>query len=431
MKVLIVSHNPITTFQSMGKTIQTLLSECSRDELCQFYIYPSLPDVHACNSYYRMTDKEILRSYFFRRAGREIAESEIDGAGHNLFENKKDEALYRSRKNKAPGRKLLRDLMWKCSHWCSRDLRAWVEREKPTCIFLAPGEAKFLYNIALKLSKRYHLPIVTYICDDVYFFRNANGLLERLRLRLLRKKVEQTLRRSVRLIAICKELAAAYTEKFGIPATVVMTGSSFPIAPTGRDPETVSGLTYMGNIRYNRYLCLSEIGQALDAINAEKGTHYTLDLYTGEKNEEILEELRKSASIRLMGFVSGDAFDRIFRGADLLVHTEAFDEVNRDAVKFSVSTKIADCLAGGNCLFAYGPDDVASMRHLIDNKCAICATSREELQAKLTEALENRELRAETVRNALETAHRYHDSQKNGAVCREILERAGEEVKNV
>lgn len=430
MKVLIVSHNPISTFQSIGKTLRTLLSACSPDELCQFYIYPSLSDVHACNSCYRMTDKEILRSYFFRRAGREILPSEIDGAGHKLFENEKDEALYRNRKNKTPGRMLLRDLMWKCSHWCNKSLRAWVEREKPTCIFLAPGEAKFLYNIALKLSKTYRLPIVTYICDDVYFFRSEKRLSERLRLWLLRRKVEQTLRRSVHLIAISRELEQAYSEKFGIPATTVMTGSSCPIAREGRNPETVSGLTYMGNIRYNRYLCLSEIGQELDAINAEKGTHYTLDLYTGEKNEEILAELRKSASIRLMGFVSGDEFDRVFRNADLLVHTEAFDEKNRDGVKFSVSTKIADCLAGGNCLFAYGPDSVASMRHLIDNNCAICATSREELREKLTEALENGELRAATVRNALETARRCHDSQKNGAVCREILERAGEEVKN-
>ena len=56
LKVLIISHNPIMTCDSMGKTMQTLFSAFSPDELCQFYIYPSLPDVRACGSFYRMTD---------------------------------------------------------------------------------------------------------------------------------------------------------------------------------------------------------------------------------------------------------------------------------------------------------------------------------------------------------------------------------------
>lgn len=424
LKVLIISHNPIMTCDSMGKTMQTLFSAFSPDELCQFYIYPSLPDVRACGSFYRMTDKEILRSYLFRRAGRELTDGEIGQTEGRLFESERDESLYRSRKNKTPIRYLLRDLMWKCAHWFNRDLRAWVEREKPTCIFLAPGSAKFIYNVALKLSRKYKLPIVTYICDDFYFVRGGKGLLERLRLRLLRKKMEETIGRSAHLIVICRELETAYSERFGVPATVVMTGSNYPVSDSVRNTETAERLTYMGAVRCGRYRSLSEIGAALDAINAEKGTDYTLDIYTAEKDEAILAELRKHRSVRLQGFVSGAEFDRIFHAAQLLVHTESFAEEDIDEVKYSVSTKIANSLASGICLFAYGSDCVASMRHLTENRCAICATARDDLRARLEEAFENRTLREETARNALAVAKRCHDEAKNSAVCREILETA-------
>lgn len=425
-KVLIISHNPIMTCDCMGKTMQTLFSAFCPEELCQFYIYPSLPDVRACGSFYRMTDKEILKSYLFRRAGRELSDSEVGQASNCLFESEKDEAIYRNRKNKTPLRMLLRDLMWKCARWYNRGLRAWVEREKPTCMFLAPGSAKFIYDIALKLSRKYDLPIVTYICDDFYFVRRGKSATERLQLRLLHRKMEQTLRRSSHLIVICRELEQAYSARFGVPATVVMTGSNYPVSETVRNTETVECLTYMGAVRCGRYRSLSEIGAALDTINAEKGTHYTLDVYTGEKDGEILAELEKHASVRLRGFVSGAEFDRVFHAAQLLVHTESFDEGDMDEVKYSVSTKIANSLASGICLFAYGPDRVASMRHLTENACAICATSKDGLRARLEEALENRALREETARNALAVAKRYHDEAKNSATCREILTTASE-----
>lgn len=426
LKVLIVSHNPIMTCDCMGKTLQTLFSSFRPEELCQFYIYPSLPDVRACGSFYRMTDKEILRSYLFRRAGRELADSEIGQSEGKLFESERDESLYRNRKNKTPLRYLLRDLMWKCAHWFNRDLRAWVEREKPTCIFLAPGSAKFIYDIALKLSRRYKLPIVTYICDDFYFVEGGRGLLERLRLRLLRRKIGQTVGRSAHLVVICRELEQAYTARFGVPATVVMTGSNYPVSATVRNTDSVDHLTYMGAVRCGRYRSLSEIGAALDAINAEKGTDYTLDIYTAEKDPELLGELSRHASVRLRGFVSGAEFDGIFHAAQLLVHTESFDAENIDEVKYSVSTKIANSLASGICLFAYGPESVASMRHLTENRCAICATARDDLRARLEEAFENRALREKVARRALAVAAQYHNEAGNSAVCRRILTAACE-----
>ena len=115
-KVLILSHNPTSTHQSMGKTFLSMFNSFKKTELCQLYIYPTIPDVDYCDSYYRVTDKDVLNSYFkFTVNGREVAKSEIDTSSHSMFENPEDEAKYRNRKNKQAVRMLLRDIMWRFS----------------------------------------------------------------------------------------------------------------------------------------------------------------------------------------------------------------------------------------------------------------------------------------------------------------------------
>lgn len=86
MKLLIISHNPMSTYNNMGRTLCGLFNRFSKEELCQLYIYPSVPDVDRCGSYYRITDKDVLKSYFLLKVkGNEIYP---DLENHNLFDTK-------------------------------------------------------------------------------------------------------------------------------------------------------------------------------------------------------------------------------------------------------------------------------------------------------------------------------------------------------
>ena len=60
MKVLLLSHNPVTTYNNMGKTFLSLFSAFRPEELCQLFLYPAVPDTACCGSYYRFTDREAL-----------------------------------------------------------------------------------------------------------------------------------------------------------------------------------------------------------------------------------------------------------------------------------------------------------------------------------------------------------------------------------
>lgn len=423
MKVLIISHNPITAQSNMGKTFLTLFSSFAKDELCQIYIYPTIPNQSKCGSYYRMTDKDMLGWLLKRKKiGRVISQEQVcEEAG--IFEVPQDEALYRNPSNKSPIRRILRDLVWKLAKWKNAQLNGWLEQEKPDCIFVAPGVACFLYDIALYVSKRLNIPIVTYICDEYFFVKKPRVGLDRLRLDVLHNRMRKLLGQTARLVVISEELRAAYENYFGVPTTVLMTGSGFPVAQQVKVIQQPTEICYFGNIRCNRYRSLVEIGHELDQINQATGSNFKLKIYSAEKNEAILSSFKEITSIELGGFVSGAAFDEAFRNSQLLLHVEAFDEASMDFVKHSVSTKIADCLASGIPLLAYAPESVSSMQHLLRQQCALTATSKAELREMLLTAFSDHTKREQVVSNALAAARRFHDLDRVGAEMYDMMEK--------
>lgn len=431
LKVLIISHNPITTYDAMGKTFASLFSAFERKELCQLYIYPTIPDVDFCHSYYRITDKDILNSYFkFSVKGRMIAKSEINTRVHSMFENPEDESLYRNKKNKKASRMLLRDVMWKFAHWYNKDLKNWIREQAPTHIFVAPGTAKFLYDMALKISKKFDIPIITYICDEYYFVKKPKGFLNKIQVNSLQKKIAKLMRKTSHIVTICDNLSELYSKEFSVPTTVIMTGTSYKIAHTPIISSEPTSITYMGNIRCNRYNSLVEIGQALQKINLECNANYVLKIYTAEKDESILKKFDGIETIKLCGYVAGDEFERIFHSSEVLLHTEAFDDNSIDLVKNSVSTKIADSLASGIPLLAYGPAEVASMQHLIKNDCAMTAISREELYNVLKQLFSDAALREKVTSKAIKIANIYHNSELASENLRKVMESIDENTSS-
>ena len=77
----------------MGKTLSSLFSSFEKEELCQLYIYPSVPDLDYCNSFFRITDKDVVKSILTcSRVKGKIIEPNLDQ--HCLFEDKGDESKY-------------------------------------------------------------------------------------------------------------------------------------------------------------------------------------------------------------------------------------------------------------------------------------------------------------------------------------------------
>jgi hypothetical protein len=268
----------------------------------------------------------------------------------------------------------------------------------------------------------YKLPIVTYICDDFYFVKKSESFWGRIQQRTLKKKIEKLMANTSKIITICDELKDAYEKHFNITANTVMTGSNYEIATEPQSSFKIKTLTYMGNIRCNRYRSLVKIGKALDNINQELKSDYKLDIYSSEKDKDILSLFENLKSVNMRGFLTGQEFDKRFHESEVLLHVEDFDEESIDVVKNSVSTKIADSLGSGICLFAFAPKQVASMNYLIKTNSAICCVDENELEEKLKLLFCDDEYRKSVVKNALETAENNHEKNSVGKKVRQVFE---------
>lgn len=422
MKVLIISHNCVSTHQSMGKTFCSLFSNFPKNELSQLYIYPTIPNIDFCDSYYRITDKDVLKGLFkFRVKGRKIESDEIK-SDCTLFENNNDETFYRNKKNKKAFRVMARDFLWKLSPWFNKELKEWLVQQKITHIFVATSRYKLIYDIALKCANFLKVPIIAYICDEYYFVKDKKGIIEKFKDFLFKQKMKQLMHKTSSVVTISEELKDLYGSFFKKNVKVIMTGSSFPISSKPQQNSEINELTYMGNISCNRYISLCEIGDALDEINKNYNKKYYLNIYCLEKDPSILNQLSKRNSIKLNGFVIGEAFYQVFSSAQCLLHVEAFDENSIDLVKNSISTKIADSLGSGKLLIAYGPSNIASMKHLIRNKSAFIIEDKHELKQKLLQVFSlSQEDQLTTIKNALATAKKYHQSKNNGVVLYKLI----------
>lgn len=420
IKILLVTQNPICTYSNIGKTLNALFDIFDKKELCQLYTYPALPDIHKCNSYYQLSDLDILKACFRKKKGKILLDSDIN-SNNSMFESKNSQKAYQIGIKKGPLKIIMRDAMWSFCGWKSSNLYDWIEKEKPTHIFVLPGRFKFISKIALQLSKDFNLPLITYICDDFYFVKQSKSFWGIINGYCYKRQMDILLKKTSYCLTISEELSLAFKEKLSIDPMTVMTGTNYSIKASPSDFDSVDCVNYFGNINCGRYKSLYILGIILDQINSEYNLNIAFNIYTSESNKEAKNLFGKTKSIVIKSFVKGKEFESLFFNSKILVHVESFDPKDVDYVKHSVSTKIADSLASGIVLCAFGPENVSSILHLQRNGYPMVALSQEELYRKLKQVLFDKKYRIECATKGLEIAQKFHNSKKTSAAIRNYI----------
>lgn len=91
-------------------------------------------------------------------------------------------------------------------------------------------------------------------------------------------------------------------------------------------------------------------------------------------------------------------------------------------VKYSISTKIADSLASGTPILAYGPKEVASFKYLSKYDVAFIANDITELETVLISLIENKSRQQEIVCRACELAKYNHNMKQNSNTVKKVME---------
>ena len=417
-KVLVISHNSLSQTSNMGRTLSGFLKGIPTENLAQLYLHTEVPTTDICTNYYRVTDFDMIKKRK-KDIGTVFGENDIkkDLKSERVDEGKEAQIYSFGRKRK-PYMYVGRNLLWSTKKWKNEKLLNWVKAFSPDVIFFASGDYVFSYKIAMELAEACDIPIVTYVCDDYYFLkRKSMSPLYYINRIWYKKTLNKLFSKHKNIISICDKITTDYSKEFGVISDTIMTSSQvIPFENKETDGVVVS---YLGILGYNRHIPLIEIGKALKNVSEGK---IMIDVYSAENRTEILNMLTSENGINFCGSVSYDRVKEIMENSDILIHTESMDKENREKVKYSVSTKIADTLSCGRCLFAYGPSDVASIEYLKDNDCACVVTESDDLNNRLKEIIENTQKRQQYIDKALEIAKEKHNIDKNAEVVQRIFE---------
>lgn len=417
-KVLVISHNVFSETSNMGRTLKNFFIDWNKDCIAQLYFHTEIPTTNVCENYFRITDFDVLKktknqigTIFKTKDIRKDLKTERVDTGI-------ESQIYQGGRKRKPYMYIGRNLIWSTNKWKNKKLFEWINEFNPDIIFFASGDYIFSYKIAMSIAKYKNIPILTYVCDDYYFLqRKSFSPLYYLNKFCFKHTIQKLFKKHKNIIAICHKIANDYSKNFDIRAETLMTVSSLMPLNTKNETDKLS-ISYIGNLGYNRHLMLAEIGNSLkESFNKT----YYIDVYSTEKREHILKCLTQENGIKFRGSISYDEVKEIMANSDILIHTESFDEINREKVKYSVSTKIADSLSMGKCLLAYGPSDVASIEYLRANDCACVVTKEADLAFALLKLINDKNLREKYEVNALNTAKKYHNTEINCKKFREII----------
>lgn len=400
MKVLVLSHNSIFSNTNMGITASGLLASLEVSSICQINIRDNTePNVIVPT--YIMKEKQLVKSIFTRK-------NYWYSSNSNSREDHNKSNYVESQRNSF--KLILRHIVWKIGKWKTKDLYNWIDNEKPTIIFVMPGDSTFIYDLAIHLSKKFNINIVTYFGDDYsQGISSSNKLISRIYTNIIFGRIKNLVNNSSGLVYISDSLNFYYNKMFNKPGITIMT----PYTVEGRK-KNHSGIpyrmVYIGNLTSGRFNSIKQISETLDTVNKDS-LKINLDIYAPPLVGSNLHDL-ESQYVSYKGFIDSQKVDEVIDNSDILLHVETFDSSLFSSVKHSFSTKIANYLSSNRIIFSFGPDGLNSIDYLKSKNLAIVANSEEELSSKISKLLDS-SFTKQIVENALQCSKLYHNKKIN------------------
>ena len=408
-KILIVGTTPYHR-AAASRAFDSYFHGWDPDCLAQIFSNPNTPAPGHCGTLYQITDRMLLRRWFRRDAetGRVFHAGELTGEPAQLGGTVRRLYRWGSRKNALVY--LLRGLLWQEAFWHTPELDRWLEDFQPQCVFLSFSDDFFIPKIALYAAEKFDIPILSSIGDDYYFsYRASLSPLYHLYKLSYRALIRRIFAHKGSAVFIDDKIRDRYNSAFSLNGRTVHLASDQPRRPFRPIDTDAPVIAYFGNLRLGRNRTLNAIGLCLGQIDPR----YVLDIYSNERDPAFFRLFGRNPNIRFHGAVPYEEVQRRMGGADILILAEGFGRRDVEAVRYSLSTKVADTLASGAAVFACGHRDSGAMDYCQRIGCVTACTDLSRLTDQLRELIFDPELQKrqyDAAASLLRSRHRLEHS---------------------
>lgn len=413
-KILSIS---LSTWRSdSGIHTQTdLFKFWNKNRLAQIYTKSDLPNTPVCNSFYQISENEIIKSIYNRKkVGRRVYNTnitEVDLETQNAIEIEKK--LYKiAHKKKSWFLTLIREVVWSLGCWKTKALENFILEEKPDIYFVPIYPVVYMGKIQLYILKKYPKPYVCYLADDNYSYKSCGkNIFSYIHRFMLRKVVKELATNCDEMFTITDTEAKETDELFGTKSIVLTKGINYEgLVFEKKKILTPIKMVYTGNLLIGRAKSLVEISKALAKINKDN-QKIILDIYSPTILDKETMKYLNMNGCNFRGKVSKNEVDKIQKSADIVIFVESLEKEHRYDARLSFSTKLTDYFKNGKCIFAIGDSSIAPIIYLKENNCAVIVNKYSEIENKLRMLIEYPENIEEYAKNAFECGRKNHNEK--------------------
>ena len=391
IRVLFVGFMLLGDQSATGHTLKNLFEYCPNVELLQYCLDYSA-DFHNTNNetIYLSSRRSLLytglKKLYRHRIGQQNTGSASVSAVHGGKKNIVAEL----------GKAILDILPKRVSMRSQRKL----DNFQPSVIYTLAENISTLKTVH-RLSKRYNIPVVVHVMDDVESTQyNSLAVLTPFRKRYL-SMLNKVYRQTVWNLAIGPKMAQEYEKRHEIKFSYAMNCvDKLSVVPFPNHDR--QRLVFSGGLHGGRAESLYEIGRVIqtDEVLSEK---VRLCIYTSKDNMAAYGA-KISSVAEVMDYVPSDQIFENLGKADILVHVVSFDKEEIAYFRYSMSTKIPEYLSVGRPIFCYGSDEIATVAYLAEKKVGVVATNLHDINSTLRKLLLDRTLREELGNRAAQIA---------------------------
>ena len=429
-KVLIVGTVPYSP-KMQSRAFDAYFHYFEKENLAQIFSYEKTPTKGHCSTLFQITDYRILQ----RWKGAKIETGEIYNyeslPEYAESSDIKDESQYAAKAYRigakhSPLTHLLRGLLWRKKYWCTEKLNNWLDDFNPDCIFVCSSDDYFINKIALYVSRRYNIPIVTAISDDYIFnYHISLNPIYMLYKKTYIKLMEKIYRVPNSAIYISDKIRDKYNSEYGLNGETVYLTSTIKRKTFSIVNKEKPIITYFGNIRMGRNFSLNEIGYALAQINR----NYILEVYSGEKDPSIYSVFDNNPNVVYGGSIPYKKVQEKMAQSDITVIVEGFKPKDIDWSRYSLSTKAADALASGATILTYGSQECGIVEYMQSTNASFVCTDKEKLVDTLEQLFERTDLQQQYYEQQIVVTRERHNINASCATVEKIINRTIESSK--
>lgn len=392
MRILVIANNAISQYSNNGKTVYSFLKDIPIRDIAQLYFGANeIPFLGGCENFYRVTEFDILKSIATFKFSTSNTHNSQTGtlATNKKSPNKKSSKKFNFLRKYSSKLPIFREGLWSLNTWDSQELNNWIQQFKPTVIFSVLGDCIFTHKIAMKIAKRYDIPMYAFFTDDYVLNDLSTNIFQRIHYHNLKKIYVKSIAFAKKSFVIGEKMQKAYRDYFKHDFGILVNGIDIEMFKKFNINKIVNNkpiiISYIGGLHLNRWKTIVRLAQI---INQQNEFNIEFKVFSVAIPDDSILQAFSRVGVSYCGSLNYEGVLKQMENSHFLLHIESFDEKDRLYTRYSISTKIPEYMMSKRGIIAFGPSDIASIEIFKDNNLGCVLTEMdtdEEIKNKVNQ----------------------------------------------